>query len=434
MAAQLSAIWVKPVSVDADLLVDRDVERDRLVRWVTEAIELGEHDARFLITGDRGVGKSILCRWCLSEVEKRESEAVGVVVDGRGRSYRDFLTAIALAVVERLSDDVGETAPLRRYLDELALLASHRQVKKSQADALATKFGAQGGAETKGLFITLRALFSWEQTRTTSHGAEISTTVTDELLHRAISEVFIQIKAAGRFLVLLLDDLDQGTASSADGVNRMVGEILRLRPCLALVHLRNEAMFQDVRREITQTLEVPPLPDAVLVELLARRATQAMQRTGTLGRLDVKNAYDPFRALARAAGGNPYVFLRWAEQLLSAFDFPPPPDWVNDASLWTLVRASAPGADEDLVRPVARLVDRCALAPNRPWCRREDLDRGGLATDTAPLTPVPKTTLDQLVVLEYLIRRNRFDDPPVYRLDPVLDLLRPSVARLLRSS
>jgi hypothetical protein len=418
------------------LLVDRAEELADLLYWLEDARAARVPDLRVLVTGERGSGKSILARKAMEQVRIGHPADVGAVeLEGRSLVYRTLLERLAQRLAASGRDLLLDSDPYHESLDLLETLGRHAQVSKRQVEGVSRRHGLSSKVEGDALLARLSSAFSWERTQSTGHEVTHVAQVTDSLLHDAITSVLTALAARGKTIVVLFDDLDQAsTAADVGAVLDLVQRILALRPCLSLVHLRSEALVDNVRREIDQTLELKPLPPVEMIAMLERRLEiwAAAQREGEPKRqLDLALAREPLTRLAEVLN-NPLVFLRWGNALMRAFGLPLPKDWATREQLLVASAAHPVGVDPGLLERLLEVVDRCALEPDRTWCRREDLLRGGRALDTPK---GPGLSVEELEVLierqEVLLPRNRFESPPLYRVDPILDLLRPSVrARL----
>jgi hypothetical protein len=123
------------------------------------------------------------------------------------------------------------------------------------------------------------------------------------------------------------------------------------------------------------------------------------------------------------------VFLRWVHGLLRTQDFPPPPTWTLPDNLARIVYQEDPmnGADRELVQRLVNVVDRCDLGRRTRAILPEHLRRGGLPTDTAPLPGLTEQEIEDLIKLEVLLPVHRFQPSQGYRIQPILDLMRPSL-------
>jgi hypothetical protein len=236
-------------------------------------------------------------------------------------------------------------------------------------------------------------------------------------------------------VAIFFDDLDQAFEGSDGGSSDAgIQKILELQPCVAIAHIRTEAMTADVRRVIDEELEVRTLPPAELMAILKGR----IMAGSTL----VQNALNdgaltPFRQLAQVdPTPTPLAFLRWVHAMLRLWGATPPADWRDDSRLRELAFQATPtgGTDPRLILELAQLVDECQIHPT-DGCRWDDLTRGCPSTHASPPAspPLKAVELHALVDRGLLIRRDRFASQPSFRLEPTLELLRPSVAKKLRA-
>lgn len=430
--------WLRPVDTDPPLLVDRIDEAARLEFWLTDALGAERPDQRILLTGERGSGKSILARAVLAKLRDQFPDRV-VAVELRGRSlvYRTLLERLAQELAKAARRRLSAEDDYHESLDQLEMLGRHSQITNKQVEGTSRRAGVSGKLAGDALVVKLESAFTWE--RSFSAGQEVgrSAQVTETLLHDAITQVLADLADRDITALILFDDLDQAsTATEASAVLSLVQSLLELRPCLALVHLRTEALVDNVRREIDRSLELTPLPPAAMMEMLDRRLelwAAAKREHEPPRRLPLDGSRAALGTLAGVVA-NPLVFLRWVGALLQEHGLPLPQGWSSPTALERASAAQPVGVDRALLRRLVELVDRCALEPEHVWCRREDLARGGKPLDPAPVRGLSEAELELLIDrAEVLLPRNRFEAPPLYRVDPVLDLLRPSVQARLRT-
>jgi len=425
--------WLRAPSTGSELFVDRDDEQEELRFILNDLLHTGLVEARVLVTGRRGVGKSIFTRKVFEQISAdRPNKVIPISVDARGIGFRHFLDELGRTLCACVPRFLPDDRVVQAWLDELALLANHHQITRSQADTVARKYGvfSEVGA---ALFAALKARFTWEETRTAGRTEAVTQQVTDELLRAGIEATLGMIAERGFTVLLFLDDLDQAATPDPERAKETLKHLLDLRPCISLVHLRTESLFEDVRREITQRVELTGLPPERLWQMIEVRLGIAASETQARVRA---NKAEIMR-LARGTD-NPYVFLRWVNGLLRTFGCPAPADWHTQASLERIALHEMRALEPELIRRLATVVDRCATVAGDGSCRHADLLRGGSALDptTATLGPADKLSDEAIAYLkrqEILVPVNRFDAEPAYRLDPVLDLVRPSVAARIAS-
>jgi Cdc6-like AAA superfamily ATPase len=430
---RVNAAWIKPVSIEPALFVNRTAETEDLLRRLEELREAQEREAHFLITGARGVGKSVFTRTALERfVRKHADHVVCITVDSRGLRYRPFLNRLANQLVEQIRSQAEKTRrpDLAFWLDQLALLANNTQVTRTQTETVARKYGIDAKA---GLLSALESKLSWEETRTIGRTDQLSLTVTDDLLHSAIVATLERLAQHQEpwFIVLLFDDLDQASVpDQEDDISSLFRHVLDLRPCISLVHFRTEAMIENVKREATEKIDLKPLSAEALFEILMRRLQSATEA--------VRAQFPPttdWRSIRQLAGatGNPLVFLRWVHGLLRTQEFPPPAGWTHPHELARLVYAEDPmnGAEEELVQRLINVVDRCDAGRRDRAVQRDSLQRGCLPTDNAPGPGLTEQEIEDLIKLEVLLPMHRFQPSRGYRIQPILDLMRPSVQERL---
>jgi hypothetical protein len=223
----------------------------------------------------------------------------------------------------------------------------------------------------------------------------------------------------------LLRRLDQAlTGTDSDEILSLLRRVLELRPCIALVHVRTECCVENLNREVTENVEIRGLQAGDLAELVRRRLESAPR--------EVKQALGDqgnWQAIDQLAGltTNPLVFLRWILGLLRTQDLPAVEGWCTDAALHSLVSTAAPvqGFDPATVSRVVAKIDGLDR-----WFTREALLASASPTDTAKA--ITAHDIEDLVKLGLLVPRYRFRPAGELYLEPVFDLLRPSVREKLR--
>ncbi|MDI1434257.1 AAA family ATPase [Polyangium sorediatum] len=429
--SRVNAVWLQPISTDPGLLVNREEELDDLVRRLDELREAQLREAHFMITGARGVGKSIFTRAALARFEKKyPDQAVCLTVDSRGLRYRPFLNRLANRLVDEIKPRAEKFKRLgiARVLDQLALFANHSQISRAQTETVARRYGADAtlGAD---LLLKLQSKLTWEETRSLGQTVQSSLTVTDELLHAAITATLERLdEDDSRWMVVVFfDDLDQALPTDhEEDVAMLFRHVLDLRPCVSLVHFRTEALVENVAREATEKIDLKPLTPEVLFELVRRRLEAATETVKK--QFPVDTDWSAVHRLA-ACTGNPLVFLRWVHGLMRSQLWPPSASWKDAGNLARLVFTADPfnGADPELVRRLAEIVDRCDGGRPNATLLREDLLRGCAKTDPGKAPGMTEQEIDDLVKLQVLLPKHRFQPTLGYRMQPVLDLLRPSV-------
>ena len=424
--------WIKPTDTDPTLLVDREEERGDLLYDIKDCIESGVYDRRLLISGVRGIGKSIVARWVLKEV-KREfaNDVVTVMLEGRTLRARTLLERFGARLAQAARECFNPGHDIQPWLSELDILATHSQITRGEVESLARSYGVTAGAEANWLLAKLKSSFAWEERRSAGQTTSAVATVTDAALHQAITKTLQRIRDEQRFVVVLFDDLDQ-TASADDPLQarEFVRRVLDLAPCIGLAHLRTESLSDDVKREIDRNFPITGLSADLMVQMLDRRLAALPRPNADLFKAVESNRTHLIK-LAEVTE-NALVFLRWASALLATHGLPLPSDWASPSQLERAANLHTQAVSPALLTKLLSSVDHCALAPERVWCRREDLARGGSSFDPKPALALSEAELAMLIdTAELLLPRNRFESPPHYRVEPVTDLLRPSVrARL----
>jgi Cdc6-like AAA superfamily ATPase len=429
--ARVNAAWLDPVSTNPSLLVNREAELAELVARLNDYREAGKHDANVIISGARGVGKSIFTRKAIHQFAKEHpNQVVCVTIDARGQQYRPVLNSVATQLVEQLQKAAanGPAYDYPLWLDQLALLASANQITLAQVQTIARKHGVEAGASAGSeLLGKLSFKAAWEETRSLGMTTSSVLVVTDDLLHAAIVATLERLEQSRWFVVIFFDDLDQTVAGDAEAdVVQLHSRVLALRPSLSLIHFRTEAMIENVRREATEMIDLKPLKAETLFEIVQRRLVAAPEAVRK--QFPSANDWGAVRQLTKKTG-NPLVLLRWTHALLRVHGWPPPSDWDQPGKLQEIVAKAdlLPGTDVELVRRLVDIVDRCAPMGTLRAVSREDLARGCLATDAGKgALGLTSDEIDDLLKLEVILPVQRFQPKAGYRVQPVLDLLRPS--------
>ncbi len=429
-----SAAWLQPVSTDPALLVNREKELERLVGILEEHRKGGLRQAHFLVSGARGVGKSILTRTALVRFQHAHpDQAVCIVVDCRGLKYRPFLGKLALELIAALRERVEKSGrkELAMWLEQLNLLATYAEVTRAQTQTIARKYSADVSAGADLLF-KLQSRFAWEESIGSASATQTKVSVTDEILHDAISETLDRLaaeKSAPWFVVIFFDNMDQAVLTeSVVEVEALFRRVLSLRPCISVAHFRTEALVENVKREATEVIDVPVLPAETLFEIVHRRLETSVHDV----QAEFRGAdWTAVRALASTTG-NALVFLRWVYGLLRTQPWPPPAGWTDNDALERIVRTSEPlaGADGALIHRLVKVVDHCDGGAE-VVVRREDLVQGCNAGQAPGAERLTDQEVDLLVKVNVLLPRHRYDPSLGYRIAPVLNLLRPSIRKRL---
>lgn len=192
-------------------------------------------------------------------------------------------------------------------------------------------------------------------------------------------------------------------------------------------------LFDDLRREMDADFLVGPIDKDGPLAILERRLDAASPEDRLEFRLpEVQN---PLSRLIQVTG-NPHVLLRWIQGFLRSGAWPAAQaeTWCSDAVLLEVVKRAAvvPGVDDETLTRLALIFDRC-LTRGKTYVHRADLLQGRLKTDhTRDGKTISEEEIEWLVRTALLIPVDRFREESGYRLDPMLDLLRPSVATRLR--
>lgn len=432
---RVNATWLQPISTEPRLLVDREDKIEQLTGYLEEHRETGLREGHVLISGARGVGKSIFTLTALDRFQRAHGDhVVCITVDCRGLKYRPFLSTLARQIIDAIRPKADATGrkDLAAWLDQLNLFATFAEVTRAQTETVGRRYGvdATAGAD---LVFKLQGRFAWEEQRSLGTTTQSKITVTDELLHDAISATLARLASeqAPWFVVIFFDNMDQTVLSdSAEDVETLFRRVLALRPCVSIAHFRTEVLVDNVKREAEEVIDVPPLTAATLFEIVRRRLEASVDVVQA--QFPAGSDWTAVRALASVTG-NALVFLRWAYGLLRTQSFPPGPGWTDMASLEQIVRTSEAltGADPELIRRLVRCVDECDGGHPEVVVRRDDLLRGGPASKDPGPDRLTEQEVDLLLKLNVLLPKHKYEPSLGYRIAPVLDILRPSIRRRL---
>ena len=442
MCTSIGTAWLTPTSIEQRRFANRDKESQKIDDILEDLFQSNERRYRLGIFGERGIGKSILTSVVVKKFAQRHADRViRVEVNGRSIGFRQFLKSLASGIVEHakpLLPNLGDKARmLEKWLDELALLAHNDQISEGQVNTINTRYGI-GASLGADLFLTLKSTssFSWEESRQRAASSGRTQNVTDELLHMALKTTLQQIHDTTPWTVLVFfDDLDQAHTSDVSNMKPALKNILDVEPCVGIVHMRTEMLFDDLRREMDAIFTVGPIDKDGLLAIIERRLDAATtEGRGRFRKPEVQNALSKLTTVT----GNPLVLLRWIHGFLRSGHWPAenPNAWCTDAALLDAVREGAivPGVEDDLLVRLAVITDRC-LPRGKDEVQREDLLNGRLRTDTTRDGKViTKDEFEKLLRIGLVIPVDRFREEAGYRMDPLLDLLRPSVAARLRDS
>lgn len=438
--AFVNPIWLAPVSVDPDHFVNRDADVQKLRRYLDNHLQYKTRNGHILVTGDRGVGKSIFCRHVARAfATSNPNDVLLVSVDARGIGQREFLQTFATLLVGEARAGMArrdhEVVRLEEWLRTLSELATNDRVVRREAATTGREYGA--GTEAGGtLFgvLTAKGSVSWKEKREQGQVQELWLDVTDSVLRSACKEMLSRLADERWMVVVLFDDLDQARdVENADAGKNAVRSLMDLCPCIQVVHLRDEAVHRDIRREHNEWVPLEPLQVDGLEKILRKRLVSALAPEKAA--FATVAGWAPLRALATVTG-NPYVLLRWAHALQDQHTWPPPDEWKSPEGLLRIARqaATAPGVSDELLRRLAGVVDRCGRLGGSPHFQRADLQRGCRDVDTSP---APSLTADEVALLErveLLLPVDRYEPTGPLRMDPTLELLLPSVGERLRQA
>ncbi|MFH1469085.1 MAG: AAA family ATPase [Pseudomonadota bacterium] len=425
--ARLISSAFDPVRADPRLFVDRDDLRGDLEETLEDLVLSRRFQARLTITGDKGVGKTILTRTVLHGLHERLGRSFLLVeVDGRGLTYRPFLERLARALTEEglgwlATNPEPDHDTLERWFKELALLAIHSTITEAETSSIARAYGANAGVEG-GLLgaLQLKALFNWTETRQLGQAVHRSREVTDQFLHAAVQATLVRLMERGVSVVLFLNDLDQALNRENPALLRQaLGQMVALEPCIQILNVRSEILYDDLRRESDLRL-VPPMSAEALLDLFDRRIQEepSAEKRARLQAPELRRVV----AWLAAINGNPFAFLSWLQHYLRLFEEPwPSLDRFEDRHQ-IVVRSGVPN-DADLVRRLIEITERVSTG-SHDWCSREALLRGALSVDSRAARGLSSEEVAKLVNAGALIPRDVFTPDLGLRLEPLLDLLR----------
>jgi hypothetical protein len=350
-----------------------------------------------------------------------------VNIDGRSLPYRAVLADLAKALAAKVQPEAKEhRKELLPLLDHVLLLASYNQIQKSQVESIQTKYQAGAGLGAEAL-VKLLGSFSWEQTRLAGTGTQSTVTVTDNLLHSAINLLLGELANSPWLVVVFYDDLDQALArTDGDELLSVFRRVLDLRPCIALVHVRTECWVDDIAREIRENVEIPGLDADALKEVLRRRLLRARKQEQ-----DHFSREENWRVVNQLAPltNNALVFLRWVLGLLRTQDATPSSDWATDEALQAIVVTAAPVQGFDR-RVLSRVVAAIDGQPTRWFTRGALLQQQSDLRDGAQ--GFTEQDIEDLEKLGLLVPRYRFRQKGELYLEPVFELLKPSLRAKLQ--
>ncbi len=442
MRRKIGTAWLTPTSIESRLFANRSDESEQLMEILEDLYQSHARCYRLGVFGERGIGKSILTSVILKDFAQRHKERiVRVEVNGRSIGFRRFLKTLASGLVENakpLLPSLGDKELLvAKWLDGLALFAHSDQITEGQVHTLNTKYGV-GATLGADLITALKASssFSWEESRQQSGSSLRTQNVTDDLLHTALKATLQKIHDSTPWMVLVFfDDLDQAYTSELANMKPALKAILDVDPCVGVVHMRTEMLFDDLRREMDAPFTIGPIDEQGLLAILEKRLDAASAEDRVRFRLpEVQN---PLHRLISVTG-NPHVLLRWIQGFLSSGLWPAESGlaWCADSALLDVVKRAAivPGVDDEMLVRLVTIVDRCSVR-GKHEVHRADLLQGRLKTAAVQDgKTISEDELEWLVRTGLLIPVDRFREEAGYRMDPLLDLLRPSMANRLRGS
>ncbi|HND34589.1 MAG TPA: hypothetical protein PLA94_31515, partial [Myxococcota bacterium] len=286
-------------------------------------------------------------------------------------------------------------------------------------DARGASLGMSGGILAG---LEANGLYTWTRTSVDSAISETTLQITDALLHAAITEVLQKLQHVGWKVVVFYDDLDQASGTSdPDRAKEIIQKVLALSGCIALIHLRTEVMFDDVRREIDETLHLEPLSPTQLRDILAGRLQNAPVAAKTA--FDQNNLGETLDRLAQQSL-TPLVYLQTLHALLREHEqLPLPPDWHQPLPLARAIRrAISAGLEPQQLLDLAEVVDQNTTDR---WFKLAYLESGNPVIHTTT-KKIGKEALEQAKRLGLIYARDRYRSDSDYAMEPTLELLRPS--------
>lgn len=191
-----SIAWINPISVEPDLMVNRERERERLLALVKDCLH------------PESVGKSILTRWVLDQLKKAPPHPQVALLAVAGRSLRFHRLLRELA--GQLADAVEPLAPsLARWLEELRLLANSDRITTEE---ISRAYAAEASLSA-GLLAKLSGMLSWKQEAREGSRIEHSQTGDKHLLNAANQNTLTRVHEEGIAVVLFYGDIDQLSAA-----------------------------------------------------------------------------------------------------------------------------------------------------------------------------------------------------------------------------
>jgi hypothetical protein len=415
---------LNPVRLDGPF-VNRNAEIQLIADTLEANLEVTSPSPRVVVYGEKGIGKTHLSREALREMSRRLSgNCLIVEIDGRGLGYSQSLREVARQLTTRGLGFAGGDDDLRRTLEELGQLAQYPVITETTVDSIARKYGAQAGL-SGGLIGTLQVegKFQWEETRQVGQQVARQKSVSDGLLHTAIRTVLTRLHLGAVPVIVFFNDLDQTLPrANPDELREALGKLVQLEPCVQLVNVRHELMLDDLRRESMLSLEILALSPDDMVHVFSMRAEAE--------KVDVKRealqsavAMDVARQVARFTG-NPWAFLSVLQQA-----------FLSEAEDKVDSRAVRAWVASVLRYPNPELLDRLALAVNSsvtagdPYVE-EDLLTGQRSLPGYPrFTPLAADEVREAERYGLISPRLLYEARRAWRLDPLVEMLRPNGAR-----
>lgn len=278
----------RPSDVNPALHVDRDVELEWLLGALDDDLGDDTSSGRTLcITGAKGVGKSIFTLKALQEMRTKHSgHALFIHTDCRRRNrLRSILADIADGAVRELSNLSSAHYPLPQgLLDNGHVLAEITRMTeadlKTVQEILSQYRGAIGLAGKRSLLSHLSLSFDISLERNKKDVETLTGKVRfDEWrLVEALRAFFEDVRACGLHIVVYVDNIDElrehdvRDAQTREATRRDLGAIFALMDAPVLLVLNMRTYYSGILpRNIHDKMDLPPLPDKVVLDILSVR-------------------------------------------------------------------------------------------------------------------------------------------------------------------
>lgn len=367
----------RPTDVRPELLVDREDAAE----WLEHSISayLADRDPEqgqgFCVLGSKGVGKSILTRAVLQKLkEVHAATTLFVEVDCRGvLRQRKVLKQIVEQVHAELfkMNRYGSPGASRELLASAAVLktlAGFDQVERKTVHEHLTEFKAAAGTSGK-LLEFIASEFQISLSRRKQDVVEGKVMLDDDNIREALLLLLRDIRLAHEDLDIIIyldniDELDHDAYWSPEGRERVRVQTLGLmqlwRAPVGLVLNMRTYYSSILLREVSKRLELGPLDDATLEQILARRLQN--EPPPVQEALGSQRWQDRRGALARVAT-TPLSYLMWFEFLAERIKDP------EERSLTDLLlgfaRTHAATVSPDVLRQIAGAFEHAEATVSR---------------------------------------------------------------------